>query len=319
MTNTFSALGSWVSWHNPRGWFMFSIGLFFMLFTVLPQIPYQHSRINYVNKPLSYIVSTSLFLGCLCFSLVVFFPVVDTSISGGKVMFSDVHINSALAGGAIFIFSYFILFILVVVDNCKKKLVFGPAFTSAMIILVIFFAIALIANVARILKNIGDSSFTFYSFSMWENLGIYIVFVFFVTTPFFLQQRKDGKFTVQNESKRLFPLIERIQLKTELSKIWFQIIKKNNCVQRWKQCRFLEYMADYQQVEGLVDDEIVRVLYQIADIADEGEECRQRILQMIQPFSRNPSYDLLKIAADICKPRKQQIIPNRNEIVIVQE
>ncbi|CAL6002290.1 Hypothetical_protein [Hexamita inflata] len=112
--------------------------------------------------------------------------------------------------------------------------------------------------------------------------------------------------------------MNRIQLKTELSKIWYQIIKNKNCIQRWRQCRFLEHLSDYQQVEGLVDDEIVRVLYQIADITDE-DDCRQRIKHIIQPFCLNPSQDLLKIAADVCKPKKQQIIDNRNEIVIVQE
>ncbi|CAL6063514.1 Conserved_hypothetical protein [Hexamita inflata] len=273
MIDTFSTLGSWASWRNPKGWFMFSIGLIVSLFVVLPLIPYQHCRIKYVNMALSYLVTVSLYLGCLCFLMVAFFPTVRTSISGGKIKFSNVHGISALSGGALFIIGYLVLFIMVLIDKCKKKIVFGPAFTASMIVLVVFFIIALIANVTWIIiypqryrndPSIGDdrndaSAFSFYSFSMWENLGIYLIFTFFLTSPFMLHHRSDGKFTVQNESKRLFPKKERIQLKTELSVIWNQIINGRNISKR-KQCVLLEHLADYQ-VEA--DDEIVSVLYKI--------------------------------------------------------
>ncbi|CAL6002292.1 Conserved_hypothetical protein [Hexamita inflata] len=98
MTNSFSSLGSWDSWHNPRGWFVFSIGLVVSIFVVLPLIPFQHCRIKYVNRALSNLVSVSLYLGCLSFLMVAFFPVVSSSISGGKVTFSNVHVVSALSG-----------------------------------------------------------------------------------------------------------------------------------------------------------------------------------------------------------------------------
>ncbi|CAL6031645.1 Conserved_hypothetical protein [Hexamita inflata] len=257
MIDTFSTLGSWASWRNPKGWFMFSIGLIVSLFVVLPLIPYQHCRIKYVNKILSYLVTLSLYLGCVCFLMVAFFPTVRTSISGGKIKFSNVHGISALSGGALFIIGYLVLFIMVLIDKCKKKIVFGPAFTASMIVLVVFFIIALIANVTWIIiypqryrndPSIGDdrndaSAFSFYSFSTWENLGIYLIFTFFLTSPFMLHHRSDGKFTIQNESKRIFPKKERIQLKTELSVIWNQIINGRNISKR-KQCVLLEHLAD---------------------------------------------------------------------------
>ncbi|CAL6032434.1 Conserved_hypothetical protein [Hexamita inflata] len=342
MANSFSALGSWVSWHNPRGWFVFSVGLVVSIFVVLPLIPYQHCRIKYANRALSNLVS--VYLGCLCFLMVAFFPVMSSSISGGKVTFQNVHVVSALSGGVLFIFGYCMLFVLVMVDRCRMKIVFGPVFTFSISFLVIFFILALIANLIWIViypykykedPSIGEdrndaSSFSFYSFSMWENLGIYLIFAFFLTSPFMLQQRSDGKFTIQNESKRLFPkqeriqlktelsdlkrlfpLIKRIQLKTELSVMWYQIIKKKKCIQRWKQCRLLEYMADYQLVEGLVDDEIVQVLYQVAESNES-----QQILEVKQ-YEQNPAYEILRIAVQICKLKPKEI-GNKNNIVIVQ-
>ncbi|CAL6002418.1 Conserved_hypothetical protein [Hexamita inflata] len=125
MIDTFSTLGSWASWRNPKGWFMFSIGLIVSLFVVLPLIPYQHCRIKYVNKVLSYLVTVSLYLGCLCFLMVAFFPTVRTSISGGKIKFSNVHGISALSGGALFIIGYLMLFIMVLIDKCNKKIVWS--------------------------------------------------------------------------------------------------------------------------------------------------------------------------------------------------
>ncbi|CAL6011186.1 Conserved_hypothetical protein [Hexamita inflata] len=182
MTNSFSSLGSWDSWHNPRGWFVFSIGLVFSIFVVLPLIPFQHCRIKYVNRALSNLVSVSLYLGCLCFLMVAFFPVVSSSISGGKVTFQNVHVVSALSGGVLFIFGYCMLFVLVIVDRCRMKIVFGPALTFSISFLVLFFILAMIANLIWIViypykykqdPSIGEnrndaSSFSFYSFSMGE-------------------------------------------------------------------------------------------------------------------------------------------------------
>ncbi|CAL6031749.1 Conserved_hypothetical protein [Hexamita inflata] len=285
--DTFSTLGSWTSTNNPKCWYMFSIGLIISFIVVLPLISYQHQRIVYVNKILSFTVAICLLCGCISFIVIAFFPIVyQPIVPNGIVQFATIHKIFASSGCVLLLIGYFVLFAMVVMDQCKKKRIFGLAFQIALSLLITFFIIAVIVNITwfvmypikykrdnSIGKSNEASAFTIFSFALWENLGIYFIFVFFLVSPFMLSIRTDGKFPLQSISKQLVPDINQVQLHTELSQKWYQLIIKRKMNQKSRKlCRFIEHLADYQLVEGLLDEEIVQILYSIIDQIECSEQ-----------------------------------------------
>ncbi|CAL6002536.1 Conserved_hypothetical protein [Hexamita inflata] len=189
--DTFSTLGSWTSTNNPKCWYMFSIGLIISFIVVLPLISYQHQRIVYVNKILSFTVAICLLCGCISFIVIAFFPIVyQPIVPNGIVQFATIHKIFASSGCVLLLIGYFVLFSMLIIDQCKKKQIFGLAFKIALSLLITFFIIAVIVNITwcvmypmkykrdnSIGKSNEASAFTIFSFALWENLE-YIQYLF---------------------------------------------------------------------------------------------------------------------------------------------
>ncbi|CAL6032328.1 Conserved_hypothetical protein [Hexamita inflata] len=310
MRDTFSTLGSWIDDDNPNAWFLFSIGLVLSFIIELPLVQYQYKRIVYVNKVLSVIVTTCIYLGLICFVIIACFPIVYTPITTkSNIQFADIHMAAALAGGGFFIFGYIMLFVIMIVDKCKKKniryrqQIFGITLTFSITVLVIFIIIALLVNLIwyiwypilykndpSIGSSYGASIFTIFSFSLWENVGILFIYLFSLIFPLTLPKREDCIYPKQKESKRINPKMSDIQLFTEISQLWSALLLKYNIKSCRYICVFLEHIADYQQVDGLLEPDQISYLYIIQEVLNNDNVEQFMILLHKHKQSKSTNY-----------------------------
>ncbi|CAL6077539.1 DUF998_domain-containing protein [Hexamita inflata] len=309
--NTFSHLGSYTKDNNPHGWIFFSFSQIISFFVQIPLVSYIRYRVEHVNKIFGRVVTGTMYFGSTCQLLVGFFPATRT-IMFGKVMVGAVHQVSAMLGFLIQIIGYYMMSVLITMDRykCRKNnkklnymLVVMPVFVLLATVTLGIVALVTFDFIYRAHKkrdpsigsNWAESIDTFWSFPLWENIIIYVTYLYYIWLPFTLPLRTDGIVPKQRISQTLKCDLSQIELKTDISKIWFEIISQKKCSNKWKAANFLEHLADYQEVEKLMTDEFVQKVTIISSLIKSGEtEQINRIVydslkksDEIRPFKRN--------------------------------
>ncbi|CAL5972272.1 Hypothetical_protein [Hexamita inflata] len=132
------------------------------------------------------------------------------------------------------------------------------------------------------LPNFREASqYTFFCFTMWESIFVYGLYIFNFIFPLVLPFRDDGVVPKQRNSQKMCFRDKTVELKTQLSKEWFKKLIKNQIKTRNSQ-EMIEYLADYEEVEGLLTKEATRVLKQLVQ---ENEEQRVDIFNEFMKHS----------------------------------
>ncbi|CAL6114532.1 Conserved_hypothetical protein [Hexamita inflata] len=196
--NTFSHLGSYTKNKNPHGWIFFSFGQIISFFVEIPVVSYIRHRLEPVNKVFARIITGTMYFGTTCQLLIGFFPCTRT-IMFGKVMVGAVHQVCATLCFAVQIIGFYLLAIFISIDRCKKRKLNYIRVMLPLLVLLITITLGIAVLVAfhfiynqrkknnpQIGSNWSESIDTFWSFTLWENLIIYAMYLYYIWFPFTL-------------------------------------------------------------------------------------------------------------------------------------
>ncbi|CAL6032324.1 DUF998_domain-containing protein [Hexamita inflata] len=305
MTSTFSFLGSWDSERNPKGWYWFTIGMVLSFFVEIPLLMYVYQRLKHVDLKLAKVSLVFWFMGVCAQFLVGCFPDAN-SIIFGKTKFSDIHNIVAIATFLSLLVSAPINGALVAYDrpgSCKKigkknmlnhrhtDICIGLVITS--ICISVIFSILwqvvypiMYAKDPSIGSNWSAAMNTIWSFPLWENVVIFTLYLYLIWFPFTLPRRTDGICPKQRLSTSFKKIsLTQIQLKTQLSRTWFQILNSKKVNVR-NAANLLEHISDCEEVEDLLSYQAVVVLTIIAEMINNNQNSAE-VKKTLKEFTKN--------------------------------
>ncbi|CAL6002212.1 Conserved_hypothetical protein [Hexamita inflata] len=300
MSSTFSYLGSNDKDCNPNGWYWFSIGMFASFFVEIPLIMYIYQRLKLVNYRLAKVSNGFWLVGVCAQFFIGVFPSSKDKIFG-NTEFRQFHNPIAVICFVCVLVGAPCSAALVAYDKPKSCTNYGKrnllnhrltdiciALIMISICLVVIFCV--LWQIVYPIQYKKDPSIgsnwsagmnTIWSFALWENVCIITLYVYILWFPFTLDLRTDEKRPKQRTSCSFSSVnIEGIVLKTELSVMWFKIIKDKRALFR-SGADFLEHLADYEEVEGLLSQEAVEFIKSVGKMINEGdyENAQKRIKQ----------------------------------------
>ncbi|CAL6011097.1 Conserved_hypothetical protein [Hexamita inflata] len=303
MTATFSFLGSNEQNSNPNGWYWFSIGMFTSFFVEIPLIMYVYQRLRLVNFRLAKVSNGFWLTGVSSQFLIGVFRSSRDKVFG-KIEFRKIHNIVAIICFLSLLVGAPCSAALVAYDKPKsctnygKKNLLNHRLTDICISLVMLslFLVVLFCVLWQIVypilykqdPTIGSNwtagMNTIWSFPLWENVCIITLYVYILWFPFMLPARTDGKRPKQRNSCSFSRVnYNGIELKTELSRMWFEILKEK--IEFRSGADFLEHLADYDEVEGLLSEKGVSFIQSVGKLIIEGEKA-ENVKKMIKEFGK---------------------------------
>ncbi|CAL6002196.1 DUF998_domain-containing protein [Hexamita inflata] len=295
MTSTFSFLGSWDSERNPKGWYWFTIGMILSFFVEIPLLMYVYQRLKHVDLKLAKVSLVFWFMGVCAQFLVGCFPDAN-SIIFGKIKFTDIHTSVAIITFLSLLVGAPINGALVAYDrprSCKKigkKNMLNHRHTDICIGLInAIFCISLVfCGLGQLIGKISTQSIknTIWSFPLWENVVIFTLYLYLIWFPFTLPRRTDGICPKQRLSTSFNKIsLDQIQLKTNLSRTWFQILNSKKVNVR-NAANLLEHISDCEEVEDLLSYQAVVALTIIAEMINNNQNSAE-VKKTLKEFTKN--------------------------------
>ncbi len=215
MTHTFSFLGSYEPFHNPRWWWLFTLALVFWGVAMVPLVRYAEKRFAAISAPGAGVGAVLMYMGCAGLVFVGLFPegqatilgniktthghmaacvLLEIGFGGGILWHGGMLLRNARGGRAgvfrhrafiapyVFLAVFMVTFVLLVASG---RAVFPP----------------MTAEKTASLWEPGSAWYaslnTVYSFPLWENLIIAVLFVFLCWFMLLLPNAK-GNFEEKN-------------------------------------------------------------------------------------------------------------------------
>ncbi len=216
MTHTFSFLGSWETKHSPHWWWLFTLAMMFWGVTGIPLALYIRRRFSAVSGWGAWLGAALFLLGFVNIALVGVFPDVKTVLPGNLRM-TDIHARVAVLAAAGFILGISWHGLLLLKDwlgatffggdrQLARRAFIAPyLFWMSITGVAAYFLIkwefvyaekkaAAQAAGIPIGSSWSEAMNTRYSFPLWENVLIYMLFIFLVWFTLILsgENRRDG-------------------------------------------------------------------------------------------------------------------------------
>lgn len=202
LTHTFSFLGSFEPFHNPEGWWLFSIAMIFWGSATLPVVLFLYRCFRVISRWAAGTGAVLFALGCLGIALVGIFPDAHGNVIGAWE-WTDIHEKASILVAAGFTLGILWHGLLLLADRVALKRLSGNGafnyrsvlwpyvFWGTVACLAVHFQIQSSLYYAQLKmaaalsgKSIGshwaETIGTRYSFPLWENIVIYALFIFIV-------------------------------------------------------------------------------------------------------------------------------------------
>lgn len=202
MTHTFSFLGRWEDYHNPNGWWLFSVAMFLWGLLQIPLVLYAHRRLRPAAPWATPVATGLLLLGSVSISLVGIFPDVRGTVIGA-IEFRDLHTWAAIlvfVGYYLGTVGYGLIIARDRIRHGRGASPAGLAHGAFALPYALWLSIVTAAGINQgtwafkyarmraeaeatgtaIRSSWGESINTIYSFPLWENIVIYALFAFWV-------------------------------------------------------------------------------------------------------------------------------------------
>lgn len=194
MRHTFSFLGSFQEEHNPQWWWIFSVAMLFWAVAMLPTTRYLYHRFAAVSRTGAAVGAGLFLVGSIGIAIVALFPD-SPDLVFGAVRWTEIHEKGAVMCFAGFVLGIGVFGVLLLRDRAGHVAhrgllwpyvlwcgMLGTAAANQIYWGITYEAMKREAVAAGrdIRSSWGESLNTIYAFPLWENLVIYVLFVFIV-------------------------------------------------------------------------------------------------------------------------------------------
>ncbi|HPO13455.1 MAG TPA: hypothetical protein PLI09_08425 [Candidatus Hydrogenedentes bacterium] len=202
LTHTFSFLGSFEKYHNPEGWWLFTVAMVFWGAATIPVVFFLCRCFAVISRWAAGIGAMLFLAGCLGIALVGLFPDAHGNVIG-EWEWTDIHEKASIAVAAGFTLGILWHGLMLMVDRYVlgtrlgkaginyKKLLWPYVFWGIVVSVAVHFQIQSALYYAHLKaaaqaagEPIGsqwaETIGTRYSFPLWENIVIYTLFIFIV-------------------------------------------------------------------------------------------------------------------------------------------
>ena len=220
MTHSFSYLGSFEPFHNPRWWWIFTVAMVLWGVALVPLVLYIHRRFVHVSRWGAAVAAFELLLGCLGLVLVGAIPSVHGQLVGNQ-SWAGIHRDAGLLVAIAFCAGIFAHELLLFRDGFTRKRLGKHGYWRFFWPYLVFWAIAFTATyflvrwmfVYEELKRAAaatgrqlegswtEALHTWYSIPMWETVMICTLYVFLLW--FVLMVPGEVSIPTQSESSEL--------------------------------------------------------------------------------------------------------------------